>query len=128
MQGTLSLLNGAFPYRLLSQAKYLLNATATLITQIVLKLQKVHAWPALTSVGNADRKLCVCEAVAMCCAELGSVVFCSSCRRSANPLLHSFQGSNPKLIKRRKQQDYKGCEVFYHIYKQMAGKHQEQTK
>lgn len=36
----------------------------------------------------------------MCCAESGSVVFSSSCRRSAKPLLHSFHGSNPKLIKR----------------------------
>ena len=32
----------------------------------------------LTSVGNAERKLCVCEAVEMCCVGPGTVVFFSS--------------------------------------------------
>lgn len=65
-------------------------------TQETLPLQLTKFVRFLTSLGNGDKKLCVCEAVEMCCVDWGFVVCSSSWRRSAKPLLHSFHGSNPK--------------------------------
>ena len=52
--------------------------------------------------GNPGKKLCDCEAVEVWRVCPGKVVLFSSWRRSAKPLLHSFQGSNP--CKKRKTQ------------------------